>query len=315
VSQAEISTPINPKAYLWMFPVGCVSICSSSLPRDITGPFASEIDRWSWIKNGTAAASGTGPIPPYAVTTTGQYRMSIGDDDCRDTSGLLNFTAKTPCVSCGNSFYQTLVVITQTTTGGGCKDTVKITFSNTTGAPALYDISASDGMFLPASGTAVTGSSTIKFRYIADVDSDVTVDTSVLVSVIVHKAGGDCLDTFRIHIHSCDNSYAPRLANGGDNGTQTTTTEALLASMQIVPNPAANSTSVYYDFATDVNVPNATKYIDVYDMSGRIVARHEVQDDKGKWQVPLDNYTSGLYIIVMRQDGKPLLQSKLSVAK
>jgi hypothetical protein len=313
IAHATLDVPVNPNAYLWMFPTGCVSICSSTLPREITGPTAASIDNWSWIKNGTAASTGTGPVAPYSVTSTGKYQLGIGNDYCNDTSGVLNFTAGAPCVKCTNSMSVAVTGVTHTTTGGGCKDTLIIKFTNGLGA-LTYDITANDGMLLPASGSAPAGVSTVKFRYVEDVDSDITADTSVLLTVVVHLPTGDCIDTVRFKIHPCDNSFAPRLANGGNDGTESepgTITEGLLASLQIVPNPANNSTNVYYDFAGE----GTSKYIEVYDISGRLINRHEVSDEKGKWLIPLDSYTAGLYVIVMREDGRALLQSKLSVVR
>lgn len=85
----------------------------------------------------------------------------------------------------------------------------------------------------------------------------------------------------------------------------------LFASMTIIPNPADNGTKVDYTF-TEFNSP---KCIEIYDMTGRLINRHEVINVKGSYYISLDKFVPGLYQLVMRQDGEVLAHKRLSVIK
>lgn len=81
--------------------------------------------------------------------------------------------------------------------------------------------------------------------------------------------------------------------------------------INIVPNPAKNTTHINYVF----NENSISRYIEVYDMAGRVLSKHSTDQLKGSWLLSLDRYTPGIYQVVLRQDGRVLLQSKMSVLR
>jgi len=87
--------------------------------------------------------------------------------------------------------------------------------------------------------------------------------------------------------------------------------DGTMPSLRIVPNPANTSAAIQYSYTGD----GGNRYLEVYDMTGRLVSRYRVVAASGSWQLSLDNYASGLYEVIMRQDNKILLYNKLSVIK
>jgi len=79
----------------------------------------------------------------------------------------------------------------------------------------------------------------------------------------------------------------------------------------IAPNPANNSTRIDYRWQT----PGTNRCIEVYDMTGKLVNRQNADAPQGTWHLSLDAYAPGVYQILMKQDGKTLLHSKLSIVK
>ena len=84
--------------------------------------------------------------------------------------------------------------------------------------------------------------------------------------------------------------------------------EALLA---LVPNPAQNSTRV--DYGLTGNATNGA--IEVYDMTGRLITTYTITSNEGSWQLMLDNYPAGVYMVVLKENGTVVKQSKLSVIR
>lgn len=81
--------------------------------------------------------------------------------------------------------------------------------------------------------------------------------------------------------------------------------------MQLLPNPARDQVTVVYKFASS----DGNKSIEMYDMVGRKLQVHTVTEEKGNIVMQLDRLAAGMYQVVMRQDGKVVKQSKLSVTK
>lgn len=81
--------------------------------------------------------------------------------------------------------------------------------------------------------------------------------------------------------------------------------------MQLLPNPARDQVTVMFRFADNTG----NKSIELYDMTGRKLQIHTVTKEEGNVILPLNQIAAGMYQVVMRQNGKVVQQSKLSVTK
>lgn len=79
--------------------------------------------------------------------------------------------------------------------------------------------------------------------------------------------------------------------------------------IRLIPNPAAGQTRIQYRFDDSEN----QRTIEVYDMTGRKVNTLRPQTNAGSIILQLGDFRSGIYQVCLRQDGRILAQSKLSV--
>lgn len=97
--------------------------------------------------------------------------------------------------------------------------------------------------------------------------------------------------------------------NGGEN------TKAKIngpqASLTVAPNPAGSLALVTYNYGASSGMARS---IGVYDMTGRRLAVHKVPDTgAGSWPLSLDEFTNGLYQIVMQEGSRKVAAIRLSV--
>jgi PKD domain/Secretion system C-terminal sorting domain len=82
--------------------------------------------------------------------------------------------------------------------------------------------------------------------------------------------------------------------------------EDMSANLEISPNPASGTTTISYD---SINVP----LLEIFDLSGRFITKHEPTLVKGSWQMPLEDLASGMYLVVLKENGVVKMQKKLLV--
>jgi len=115
-----------------------------------------------------------------------------------------------------------------------------------------------------------------------------------------HGVKYNCLDS--VYIPLCE--PANRQSNSQPQ-------PAGIAMLNLVPNPAQNTTRV--DYALDSKETNGA--IEVYDMMGRLVSSYAISSNTGSWQLSLDNYAAGVYLVSLKENGVIIKQSKLSVTR
>ncbi|NEN25920.1 T9SS type A sorting domain-containing protein, partial [Cryomorpha ignava] len=86
--------------------------------------------------------------------------------------------------------------------------------------------------------------------------------------------------------------------------------EQLAPEILLIPNPAADQTRIEYRY----DGSKSQKMIEIYDLTGRKVKTLRPQNDAGSISLQLGDFVSGIYQICLRQDGRIIAQSKLSVA-
>jgi hypothetical protein len=73
----------------------------------------------------------------------------------------------------------------------------------------------------------------------------------------------------------------------------------------IYPNPAENTTFVQYETAT------TEALLEVYDITGRLVARELTNTKKGRWQLDTSAFAKGSYIVTLKENNLVVGQKKL----
>ncbi len=81
--------------------------------------------------------------------------------------------------------------------------------------------------------------------------------------------------------------------------------------MQLVPNPARETTTVLYSFTPGSH----DRYIEVYDMIGRKIQSHAITANRGELILPMANCGAGMYQVIMKENGVVIQQNKLSLTR
>jgi len=320
VSNASIMVPRDPRLYLWVFPSGCYGPwCKSSLPRTIIGPIE-PFDYWAYLMDpSTIVESGfNSPVGSYSITGPGDYQLILQNMFCTDTSGIMDVSI-VDCQPCKQIQFQPMQVYqtgcdqipplkgfktTATAPDTCCHDYIVINFNNVGPNGVGISLSTTNGTLAPAGTFVPVGSLIDTFQFIPD--PGFYGGTIVITMTYTDPVTGQvftCQQTFQIP--PCD----PKLKNAGNEPNTTVRSADGLSAIRLVPNPAQNSTRVDYQFNGDAS----SSYIEVYDMMGRLINKHQVTDTTGSWQLQLGNYAAGIYEVVVRQNGRAILQSRLSV--
>ena len=104
-------------------------------------------------------------------------------------------------------------------------------------------------------------------------------------------------------------AYFPSFGPSGEerNGLNSVTQTKLT----VVPNPANDQTQLHYDFGNSSLL--ATTSIEVYDIYGRQLEQLSPTESAASWEINTGVYQTGIYVIVMKQDGKIIQQKNLVI--
>ncbi|MEI8280011.1 MAG: PKD domain-containing protein [Bacteroidota bacterium] len=307
-SHAYIQVPKELSNYLWEFPKGCYTFCAGCLPRTIVGPFTAEFDKWEWMHGGSAVVSGYSSVTNYNITSSGVYNLYLQEGPCNITSDPMDISVNS-CAICDKLDFSFKSWI-KDTVDGGCIDSIIISIGNPYTTGYSYTVTSKKAMLEPYSGWIPSGHSFDTLRYIVDIGLS---GTDTLTFVLTDNGGKKCIKQFIDTLTSpCDNNYASKHGTndtGIAKGDITSVVNVGVARLQLIPNPARNTTQVSYEYiGTGQN-----RYIEVYDLLGRLMDKQIVNDIRGNWQLNLDRYAAGMYIVFMKQDGQVLLENKLSI--
>lgn len=79
------------------------------------------------------------------------------------------------------------------------------------------------------------------------------------------------------------------------------------SALKVFPNPAKDVVSVQY------KLDSANAQLEVYDIAGRSISTNVLSSSVGDLQFNTSSYPSGIYIVVVKQDGVLLAQKKLII--
>jgi PKD repeat protein len=107
-------------------------------------------------------------------------------------------------------------------------------------------------------------------------------------------------------INSCDTFQFCKLVDTAALSTSSFV-EDFSVNMEISPNPARNFANITFSTA----IINPT--FEIYDIAGRLVQHYEPSVLNGKISLPISNMQTGMYVVILKQDGVMKMQKKLLV--
>ena len=299
---AQIDVPKSPEAYLWIFPTGCYDACDHYL-GSILGPNI-PMHEWQWNVNSLPDSSGTNSFPAsYTLYQPGSHSLSLNSGLCAMESEAMDLQVN----NCENCPIEDLTVVRVTSNENGlCWFTVELSITSSWGTDftAILTNSNQEVVIAPTSLTITPGTNTY---FITVIPLTTTINGSIALQLIGEFSDGEqtfpCIYPFAVEIENCD-TYNSRIAV---NETTETQLDSQKGSILIYPNPAQNEVNIQFESAA------SQVDLQVYDLTGRLVANHATTDAKGVWTVNLNTLSSGLYIVVLRENNQVILQKKLQV--
>lgn len=308
-SHGNFYMPRDPREFLWTFPTGCYTFCDdwfSSGGHYIVGPTMIPWFDWAYqyapVGPVVMNAAGYGSyIPPFYPPGPGDYEMVLDNGYCRDTSGIMSLDL-VPCKDCECLEYKLKGFVKSCPQPPSCcKWTIEFCVLNTCD-PINATITVTGGSVSPLGMTIPTGYTCDTFTY-----SPSGFFNGGWVYFTINWYDG-------VEEHSCmDSVYLPPCripSKPGTDGTGSIMNDVGATGFSVVPNPASNTASIDYVLSS-----GAAGMIQVYDMTGRLISSHATTGDAGSWQLWLEDYAPGMYVVALREDGRLVQQAKLIVQR
>jgi PKD repeat protein len=289
----------DPRQYLWIFPTGCYNWCSNQVPTPyIVGPIIPFV-YWDYqYVAGPVVTSSSGYVYPWYPPGPGDFDLVLENHYCTDTSGPMDISIDSNCAGC-QCLQETIssYSVRCENPPGCCQYYISMCFRNNCDSVTVK-VSTRSGGLTPGGFIIPPGYScdTLLFTPGGGFTGGwVYLYTSWSVGTNYYN----CLDS--VYIPLCEpgsRQSNPQQANG-------------IAMLNLVPNPAQNSTRI--DYTLDGKETNGA--IEVYDMMGRLVNSYSITNNAGSWQLSLADYPAGVYLVSLKENGIVIKQSKLSVTR
>lgn len=284
----QFDVPKDPEVYLWIFPTGCYEFCSEKKenePFEILGPAPGAVfASWEWIKDLATDVSGSGSVPNYTVSQSGEYQMMLDNGYCKKTTDIMDVTMN-HC-KCSVKFD---VKSVKTEYKPYCFYVVDFYIDNPYSTSILVNLNAQPGagMFQPGAVVVPAGGGVFTVQFIPNTFMGGSLEITMSS---LNPKGDLCKTTQKFNFPDC-RQIEGRMAND----------ENILAhSLTVSPNPTKGATGLNYTFATQ----NAqVRVIEIYSLWGVLLEKHTPDAQTGVWKVDMGRYAAGQYIVVMREDG------------
>lgn len=297
---AEIDLPLDIFMHTWYYPAGCYSFCSNP-NKDfnyIIGPLV-ELDQWQWQQNFSTIDSGSLQVDPLTDLQDSSYQLYIRNNDCDIL--LSNCTIEeTNCERCEFTFET--IDIQQIMMDNVCVYILDLFIENNN---AAFELNLSSlethGYFIQNSLMVLPGGNIYTVLFYPT--NSFTGGTSTMF-ITAHDQGRLCSLEREIEL--------PELCEGvGRVPMDNANTNALAENLFLLaaPNPAANGTTIYFEFSTQTE----NKKLEIVDLYGRKLWEYNAKDKKGSAQMEGGNLQAGQYFILMKQNNTIIKTTKLII--
>ncbi len=294
---AQIYVPKDLSSYFWIVPKGCYTFCDKYPTQQLIGPAIKEFPSWAWLRNATAAPSGTLAVLPKDLYFPGSYQLQLGQDSCTFKSDPFSINYQT-CDRNTNCNYLTAAVSSvNLNTTPYVNYAISLAIGNTTSTSFIATINTTNaaGFFIPATVTVPPGGGSYTVTLVPNsAFSGSVIDLFVTAT---DKDGNLCQKIITVNLLGTIDPSRKSLQPIGETVT----------SLKVYPNPASEIVTVQYDF----NAADVSTQLEVYDTTARLIATYTPNTSKGTWELPVGTFASGMYIVVLKQEGVVMAQQSL----
>jgi len=268
----------------------------------LIGPTLS-LPSWSWNNYGSPVSSGSTSFQtPFYLMGNGSYSSTINTGYCQAESDPLEYSL-IECKECEIKYVKIEKVYQNNTPY--CSFTYHVMIYSSASMPFQATISddLNNVSIIPSSFTINPGVNNLQFTVIPQGSFSGSTNWTIQGFMLIDGQYVPCTYELRVEIPRCDNSaFSARKIELGDS--LALDFEEIL---KIYPNPAKEIATVYYEISSEEGD------LEVYDLSGRSVVKHNLRSAKGEVPLNTGKYQAGVYIVVLRQSNGHALQQKLVI--
>ncbi|WP_324068977.1 MAG: PKD domain-containing protein [Flavobacterium sp.] len=298
-ASTQLDLPKNPENYIWIFPTGCYTDCSTET-NYLIGPNL-PLNEWSWNKDAQSDTHGSESFAdPYTLIKDGDYTLTINTGNCSLESEPLHYST-TKCDQCKIERLE-IKEIKQNETPY-CSYTYTLVIYS--GFPFPYQVTLSDEthqvVLIPSTFTLQPGQNVIPITVIPQSPFNGGVLTWILQGTLPYKEGYElCITKFAVDVAGCDSTG--KMASVDKNEVNSN-----LTSFSLYPNPAVTAVTLSYS----LELEGAT--LEIYDLTGRSITKKALSSADKEVTLAIDSYPAGMYMFVVKQGDAILWQHKLII--
>lgn len=306
VSHTDTLVPPAPETFFGWFPDGCYELCEDQFPFWLYGP-PGNWSYWEWRAMGGAGNTVNGTnstVPPYQVVAADDYTLELDNGLCSQVSDIMSVTSKN-CGACQNIFVDIQLFCDQSNPGGY---TLILDLNNPYPGDLDVNVAFGSGPIKPVKLNLPSGAHQYNLYGVTMQGPPDTLEISYTL-----PGGRKCF--FRQHIspgqytYPCSNwpSQKPGKTTAiGKNNLG----EEVQTGMLVFPNPANQSVTINYNYGA---ANESRRRIMVYDITGRRVMETPVTEHSASHQLDVSNWTQGVYVVRMEEDGRAVHTARITI--
>lgn len=317
-SEQSIYVPKSLEEYVWIYPIGCYTICAEKFDidqgLDLPNALVS-FDYWHVANEGGDVFDGSG----FAQIKVGQWGSGIYEyefelNGCSKTRQSLDLNV----IDCSCEFEVTQREMMQMiVTDTSCFYQVIISINNPSGAPQQVTLSSDIGSFIPSTFTAAMGTNTYSLMFVPNPGLPLNAQGSVFIEAFLFDDEGNpipCLSQNDLEFNPtqlCGSN--PRVAQNSSEIQDELMEDVSSAvfDFSIFPNPAKRQIHLNVDLSHFSK--NSTNEFMIYDFTGKQVFSEILENAIISQEISISTLPAGVYMVVIRNNGLVKKVKKLIV--
>lgn len=302
-NSAMLHVPKNPENFIWIFPYGCYSFCDKFENGTLIGPSIVQFTKWNWQLDDAIVLqqnSVDSSVKEYHLPNkNATYNLTLQVNDCKlKSQDMIVNIIGCYCTINAELRSQRLNFVPF------LHYRLQIFIDNTGNLDQLVVLTTGNGVGVMTPGSVIVPPGGDVFDFILFPDSTFIGGTTEIKLNATSPEGRLCEKKLSVTLDFIN-------TEGGESRNGLVDLNQSISKLLLVPNPAKVQTELHYDFGSASHI--GSQLIEVYDIYGRQLEKLVPENTSASWNLNTASYEVGIYIIVMKQDGKIVQQKNLIV--